>query len=272
MQSISAFHQDLTFNHHTVCFRTSITAADLTKYSMAVISTLTFTSFPKLPAELQNQIWSDALPGPKVVTISLKHGYNRRGRPATQCHVSKAPIHLLSILHTCYASRTVALKRYRVTFEKQLRRPIYFDFNNDVLHLSSYEAAMKFFGRASKFPQAADDQNLIQRLAVNGGRHFIKAEELPELTALRDLFLSEFTMDTETREQMLHKCLHPNGLFSLFRREWRVCIAGLTVSRGIAGECTKERPRLVLTSLGELKGHVERNTRREWAQLGSAWN
>jgi hypothetical protein len=274
MHRISAFHQDLTFNHRKVCFRTSITAADLTTYSMAVTPTFTFTFtlFPKLPAELQFKIWGDTLLGPKVVTISLKHGYNRRSRPATQCQVSKTPTHLLSILHTCHASRTVALKRYRLTFEKQLRHPICFDFNNDLLHLSSYETATKFFVHASKSPLAAADQNLIQRLAVNGGRQFIKAEELPELTALRDLFLSEFSMDTEVREQIMDNCSNPKSLFPLFRREWKVCIAGLTVSRGITGECTREVPRLVLASLGRLKGLVERNTRTEWSQRGIVWN
>jgi hypothetical protein len=100
----------------------------------------TFTKFPDLPLEIQREIWTYLLPGPRVIHIM--------GSPSAkgQCFVD--PIEIPLLLRICQESRALACKRYRLSFESHLRRPIYFNFSSDILLMQNEKVLSMFFERS----------------------------------------------------------------------------------------------------------------------------
>lgn len=99
---------------------------------------LTFLLFPKLPVELQAQIWLYALPGPRVIEIQKKWRTVIKGLAQQQYGSSLAdPIALLGASHH---SREIALKYYKPGFSSQLARPAYFDATKDIVLMADLNA------------------------------------------------------------------------------------------------------------------------------------
>lgn len=89
-----------------------------------------FTSFSRLPVELRLQVWSLAMPQPRVVSILQERQLNSKRRLI--CPNRK----VTDLLYANHESRTEALKKYDLVLADQLRgRPVYFDFNQDTLLL-----------------------------------------------------------------------------------------------------------------------------------------
>jgi hypothetical protein len=126
-----------------------------------------FGLFLKLPAELQLQIWSCALLtlGPRLIdckAMNFSKKENGKTIKFTQCIANPTNPPLL---HACYSSRAMALRQYKVYFEKQLRHPIYFDVSRDTMLLAHLQAAAVFLSaiedgdvwKGVKFPYLALD-------------------------------------------------------------------------------------------------------------------
>jgi hypothetical protein len=114
-----------------------------------------FIRFPKLPAELREEIWILSLPGPRDIMIRLdpqdmraldvsdikedEHPYYR-----AKAYAGAVPAHL----HVNQESRAVAKIYYELDFEKQTRgRPIYVDFKTDTICLLDDKSFYAFYGR-----------------------------------------------------------------------------------------------------------------------------
>jgi hypothetical protein len=101
----------------------------------------TFTRFPDLPPEIRREIWKYLLPGPRIIHIMGSHRTN-----GGQCFVDT--VEIPTLLHTCQESRSLALKRYKLSFEPHLRHPVYFDFSSDALLLQNEKVLSMFFERS----------------------------------------------------------------------------------------------------------------------------
>jgi len=82
-----------------------------------------FTFFPKLPAEVQLEIWAAATPGIRSITITLDEnqnavkveGYDRKG-----------------LLEACSDSRNAMVKAYKPVVLAKSGKPLYIDFAKDI--------------------------------------------------------------------------------------------------------------------------------------------
>jgi hypothetical protein len=75
----------------------------------------TFTLFPKLPTELQLQIWEHALPGPRIINISP---------PRPSDGLSLPPM-----MAACRQSRAVILRNYDTSADEMIQNPrLFLDF------------------------------------------------------------------------------------------------------------------------------------------------
>jgi hypothetical protein len=109
----------------------------------------TFHLFPKLPLELQRNIWEHSLSESRVVSIK------RRGRVLEIPEGSKyfeehylitASYHIPGALHCTSESREVAKMKYTYCFEKQLQgKGIFFDFDRDMLYFTDQWALSAFY-------------------------------------------------------------------------------------------------------------------------------
>ncbi|KAF8854598.1 hypothetical protein BDZ45DRAFT_805645 [Acephala macrosclerotiorum] len=107
------------------------------------LNTSTFTHFLKLPPELQLMIWRRCLRLLKPRSIMDCSPLERRRRERRCRHERTYP--LPAMLHVCYTSRMLTLRRYSVVFWKDLedlpawirdrRRPICFDHERDLLYV-----------------------------------------------------------------------------------------------------------------------------------------
>lgn len=97
----------------------------------------TFTLFPTLPPELRLKIWKYALPGPRVVRLSLMEHSNSSHRRGHEKYAIHATSTIPSIIQTNVEGREAALKVYELAFPTQLLHPVYFDFNQDTIHLDA---------------------------------------------------------------------------------------------------------------------------------------
>jgi len=84
---------------------------------------MAFTLFPKLPVEIQTQIWLFSLPGPRI--IQLQRNW-RLGKSIAKAE----PIILLRV---CHHSRVVALQVYKVALGAPNAAPLYLDVTRDVV-------------------------------------------------------------------------------------------------------------------------------------------
>jgi len=122
-----------------------------------------FTFFPKLPFEMVNMIWKWALPGSRIITIQSRPRLDARDYPLPAmsylslnpaCKVNVNPI-ATPLLHACSRSRQIALMRYEVAFGSQLKHPIYFDWDRDIVYLKGNIALQAFTGGWSRALRAA---------------------------------------------------------------------------------------------------------------------
>jgi len=97
-----------------------------------------FSLFPKLPVELQTQIWLYILPGPRVIEIYKKWTTVIKGL-VQQPYGSSLADHI-PLLRTSRHSREIALKFYKLGFSSQLARPVYFDATKDIILMSDLNA------------------------------------------------------------------------------------------------------------------------------------
>jgi hypothetical protein len=109
-----------------------------------------FTSFPKLPAEVRLKIWSLALPGPRVITIAPDYSsapefFDPEHPHSTRYKARACTKPVPALLHCSFESRAVALKSYELSFRTNLqKKPIYFDFRKDSLCMINIPALHSF--------------------------------------------------------------------------------------------------------------------------------
>jgi hypothetical protein len=96
-----------------------------------------FTLFPKLPQEMQLEIWKRARPAARVVEINVKVDENNN---ETLIATSDFPV----LLHVYQISRELSLKSYTPCFASILQKPVYFDHKRDELLLGSSQALHEF--------------------------------------------------------------------------------------------------------------------------------
>jgi hypothetical protein len=99
-----------------------------------------FTLFPELPSELRLKIWRTSLPGPRVVGIQYKIGYESGldGKMIQAFAGWKSPDPVPIVLHACHESREEALKRFHLSFGTELHPArIYFNFWTDTVRFSN---------------------------------------------------------------------------------------------------------------------------------------
>lgn len=105
-----------------------------------------FDLFLELPAELQLQIWHLAVLalGPRLINCRPMN-FSKVGDdgPKTFTQCVAAPI-FPALIHACHDSREVAMGRYKLCFEKQLFRPVYFDVSRDTLLFAHLQSAAVF--------------------------------------------------------------------------------------------------------------------------------
>ncbi|KAN0099374.1 hypothetical protein V8E51_013149 [Hyaloscypha variabilis] len=119
-----------------------------------------FTLFSKLAPELRLKIWGYALPGPRVIRLSLKLNPAYNPDPDyvkyEQCDVVAKPA-VPALLHACHEARIVALQVYKQAFASRLRDAIYFDFNQDIL-FGDDNVISAFFAKGEKVENAIPAQ------------------------------------------------------------------------------------------------------------------
>jgi len=114
-----------------------------------------FTVFPDLPQELRRIIWTYSLPGPRVIEIFS--GDNDKGlRISNRAHGA-----LFAVMQICKESEEVVLSKYsKIKAEDWnltgLPRPstsiLLFNYEHDMVHLSSATIPANFLELASKLP------------------------------------------------------------------------------------------------------------------------
>jgi len=118
-----------------------------------------FEGFPRLPREVQDEIWKLSLPGPRVIEVKLENSGPVGGL------AYKASFEPISNMYASRGSRLVALRKYRLSFAAQLYHPIYFDPARDVLMIGRTVRLMAFLtekGRGKTICQEG-----VQRLVVD---------------------------------------------------------------------------------------------------------
>jgi hypothetical protein len=101
-----------------------------------------FHPFPRLPSELKDEIWNFALPGPRMITLSISHTTTpptpltpatyQRGvyYVTTKTNVNAIPT---GLLHACQHSREVAMASYTPALGRTLGSPIFLDSERDTV-------------------------------------------------------------------------------------------------------------------------------------------
>jgi hypothetical protein len=89
-----------------------------------------FDSFPKLPPELQHEIWDMSRPAGRIITVSAimvspKH--------TDYMLISNANLFPIGLLQACRDSRSAALRWYQPLLRGPLLNPIFFDVERDTL-------------------------------------------------------------------------------------------------------------------------------------------
>lgn len=111
----------------------------------------TFHPFPKLPMEMQMEIWRYTLPGRRIIAV-----YQRPERDNSLYFKGASPP---PVLHACQTSRNVASSFFKAAFTNKISPPIYMNFANDTILSVSYGAFIKL---AELYP----DISLIKSLAI----------------------------------------------------------------------------------------------------------
>jgi hypothetical protein len=182
--------------------------------------TRTFTLFPNLPSERQLKIWEHAAVSSArtiVITSADSTIRDENGDPTTVYQVTHNPPRVPNLLETCYDSRKIALEEYELAFGAQFSgRPIYFNFDGDILFFKDCHAFKSRFGgrHATGWIGFTGDEKKLKVIAIGG-----KPGEFDEGTlnlwtviwGLEKLILQEPEENRriETRE--------------LLRHTWRTC-------------------------------------------------
>lgn len=150
-----------------------------TQLSPCGLVATTFTSFPKLPLELREMVWSYALPCPEVIDIST-HPYLRKQTAA--------------LLWVCRESRLGALQTYSsITVPvPEIRRPTYYSKNGNIL-LFSPRGRLQQIGAVFK-PDQRDSafQASVSVLAIGAIFLHEKASEDIQSTEYRSWWASMY--------------------------------------------------------------------------------
>ncbi len=131
-----------------------------------------FLKFPQLPAELQLMIWEFAIPEPRAICYSSRtcswtelYEYEKRNYTSNYSLTQTLP----GILHACYDSRKEALKRYKLAFNAELCKPVYFDFARDTLEFGDFAALDAFSKRNTRFNGSAMKADDVRTVAITLG-------------------------------------------------------------------------------------------------------
>jgi hypothetical protein len=128
----------------------------------------TFTSFPRLPPEVQNMIWQIAIDSVRPRVVEVKENIELAPRSCRSKYggkrqfISTCPIP--GVLHACRASRSLALRRWRLCFAARYQEPkIFFDLEEDFLYFG------RDFDNIRNFADAVDfkDRQATQLLAFH---------------------------------------------------------------------------------------------------------
>ncbi|PMD22479.1 hypothetical protein NA56DRAFT_718313 [Hyaloscypha hepaticicola] len=142
--------------------------------SSAPAPLVAFTTFPNLPQELQDEIWKQALPGSRLITIA-----NRLPAVMAAFSISIATpnIHLMRnrlralcrppiLLQVSVASRNVALQHYQPMFQHVLSAPVFVDPEMDILHFYNHQALAWFDQVAAATHSNVVELPLIRAVAI----------------------------------------------------------------------------------------------------------
>jgi hypothetical protein len=154
-----------------------------------------FTLFPALPKELRDQIWEDALPGPRFVEIGWKLWTEELedGTVVDYCKCisnNDRP----AMLHTCHDSREIALKVLRLSFTDDLNYPVYFDISRDTLVFHSF-ATLCLFLRNSGNPRPFQEGRIPIIALDLAASSMTDLEEIRLSTTAEDFFTSDVAPD-----------------------------------------------------------------------------
>jgi hypothetical protein len=107
---------------------------------------MSFPKFSDLPAELRLKIWSYALPTRRVLEIGHRSSHPFHGpSPQDSALLSiKTKPHDLALLSTCFESRALALKTYRIYNFHGFHSPFFFNPNRDAVLMSNPECLQDF--------------------------------------------------------------------------------------------------------------------------------
>ncbi|PMD45687.1 hypothetical protein L207DRAFT_617436 [Hyaloscypha variabilis F] len=94
----------------------------------------TFHSFPKLPKELQLKIWKLLILGPRIIELKAVEVIEEVDEwSELSCERCIAQNDHPVLLHICSDSRYLAQQIYKLSFEDELKWPVYMDPDRDVL-------------------------------------------------------------------------------------------------------------------------------------------
>jgi hypothetical protein len=136
------------------------------KFSSAV-----FTLFPELPKELRDMIWRHAIPPPRIVAFNNTEVISAERQPF-RVPVVSAEIKTPAILHICRDSRELGLQFYKQAFKFELRKPIYFDFDRDLVQFKNCPA-LRRYGMMNDmeglgFSWPLRDLNTVREVVIRG--------------------------------------------------------------------------------------------------------
>ena len=133
--------------------------------------TTEFHQFPKLPLELQLEVWKLAIAEPRVVAIKTTTANSWEkvdGRMERNTnYYLKLTNTIPATLHTCQISRQEALKTYKPSFQAQIGKPIYFNGVKDILFFNSYKD-VSMFTSTNYTPHLAEDLKSVRHIAIGG--------------------------------------------------------------------------------------------------------
>jgi hypothetical protein len=125
-----------------------------------------FPQFPRLPKELQLDIWdiSVAREGVNYLHLVTETEYFPVAMRSLHLHYNLPT----GLLHACFNARQAALKRYRIAFSTELKigLQIYFDFSTDGLAFEDTGALEDFFANSTEYNKISNDVAKVKFLQV----------------------------------------------------------------------------------------------------------
>lgn len=127
----------------------------------------TFPLFSHLPTELQRTIWQLSVRsiGPRIIPIEPDDEFEDAGRGFRCVAQIRTPV----VFSICAESRLEALRIYSLRFHSQLKHPIYFDKDRDILLMSRTSSMYSFLQSTYDFERITYDEydrDEVQGLAL----------------------------------------------------------------------------------------------------------